>query len=186
MNPAFRQVVLFGLLAVLAAVVGIALANRTPQSTLTVESRSEPPLPTASASAPATEIADTSCGEVVTATRPYGRVIVGRQLETLLPSVGQLIVIDPEEGPGPLRLRAEHRQGPGKLQFDDFGEPSQTTVLRADSQRTSPGWPDHWGVDATVTGPGCWRLHVRGPGINDRLIFRVSRADWRRVWRHKS
>ena len=83
-------------------------------------------------------------------------------------------------------MRAEHRSGLGALHFDDFGKPSRITVLGAHAQRTSPGWPDHWGVDVTVTEPGCWHLHVRGDGIDDRLVFAVDRDDWRRVWRHSN
>jgi hypothetical protein len=181
MNPPLRRVVLFGLLGIAFAVVGVVLANRPSSSSLTIESSSEPMVPSPAPSAH--EVVDATCANVVTATRPYGSVIVGRQLETLLPSVGQLIVIDPGNGSGPLRLRAERRRGPGTLHFNDVGQPSKRTVLEVHQQRTSPGWPGHWGVETTVTGPGCWYLHVRGSGIRDRLVFAVSRADWRGAWR---
>jgi hypothetical protein len=116
-------------------------------------------------------------------TRGYGQVIVGRRLEALAPAVGQLIIIDPSNGAGPLRLRVERRNGPGRMYFDDFGRPSPTTILYAHAQRTSPGWPGHWGAEVTLTGPGCWHLHIRGKGIDDRLVFPVDRGDWRRGWR---
>ena len=124
----------------------------------------------------------TPCGNARVARRPYGAVIVGATVEVRTADAGQFLVMDLTSPPRDLRLRLIRRQGRHRLWFDDLGERSRSVLLSAEEHRTAPGWPPHWGVGGTITGPGCWRLRINGPGTTESVPFEVT-DDALRSWR---
>ena len=186
------------LIAVGVGVAGASALGRlsgTPPSTLTVESSTEEAdQPGAGGTEPGAEVASpaategvirtllTSCGAMRTTTRTYGRVVVGNHIDVLTPDVGQLILIDRTNSVRGLRVTAERRAGTGEMFFEYAGGRSETAVIGEDAYRTAEGWPRHWGLNAVVTGPGCWQLHIRGDGLNERLVFAINRRQWRQAW----
>ncbi len=115
--------------------------------------------------------------------RPYGEVVVGSRIEALAPDAGQLIVITADDNVRSLRVTADRKSGRGELLFQDGSGRGRTAALDAAAQRTAEGWPPHWGLPAIMTGPGCWHLHIRGRGVDERLVFSVTPGQWRRSWR---
>ena len=115
-------------------------------------------------------------------TRTYGRVVAGDHIDVLTPDAGQLVLIDRTNSVRGLRVRAERRAGDGDLFFQYAAGRSQTAVIGEDTYRTAEGWPRHWGLNAVVTGPGCWHLHIRGDGVEERIVFAIDRRQWRRAW----
>ena len=125
----------------------------------------------------------TSCGEMPMTKRSYGRVVLGEHMEALAPDVGQLILIDPTDSVRTFRVTAERRGGAGDMFFGYADGRSRTAVIGEDTYRTAEGWPRHWGLNAVVTGPGCWHLYVRGDGLDERIVFAINGTQWRQAWR---
>lgn len=123
------------------------------------------------------------CGTVRIANRGFGTVVVGTSVGVRTADAGQFLFLDTLPPASDLRVSARRLTGPGSLRFVEFGRTSTTTYLPVERHRTAQGWPPHWGVVGEISGPGCWALHVRGNGVQERLLFDVSRRDWRRHWR---
>lgn len=193
-----RRLIVLSIAAVVA-VAGAGVMGRltgAPPSTLTVESGTEEPgqrgvrqtEPASEVASPQATEADTrtlrkSCGDMRMTTRGYGRVVAGDVFDVLTPDAGQLILIDRTDSVRKFRVRAERRAGEGDLFFQYADGRSRTAVMGEDTYRTAEGWPRHWGLNAVVTGPGCWHLHIRGDGLDERVVFAIDREQWRQAWR---
>ena len=129
---------------------------------------------------------DESCPDTPTTAQPYLTVAAGSHVEigglgTTDDATAVTIVTDPDPIDRPLVIRGLQLDGPGVMGFRlGFDESPQTALTLANNGlRGAPGWPGHYGLVASVSGPGCWSyLVTTADGQTDQIVVTISQQDW--------
>lgn len=113
--------------------------------------------------------------------RPYATVASGKHAEISGLGIqdattGPTLVIDQGEPDRPLTLRGHQLDGPGRMGFrTSYQQPPRTALtLSNDGMRRAPDWPPHWGLGASLSGPGCWSYTIETDTGTDQIVFEIT------------
>ncbi len=126
------------------------------------------------------------CPVTPTTEQPYLTVAAGRHVEIgglgTTDEPGEVtLVVDPEPVDRPLVIRGLQLDGLGAMAFRlGLDQPPRTALTLAnDGLRGAPGWPAHYGLVASVSGPGCWAyLVTTADGDTDQIVVAIGQEVW--------